>query len=412
MLLPVYLSLGAVLVVLMGLASGGLMTLVLMSPAKQQVTYAIMLGLSLLLAVIGMLTSEQTDRRGIGLANAFVLLVLTFALGYALTTFSILLPRRRKREATVPGGNDRWTAVICLASGEPPDYDLRSTARRLELADNTEDVPSILLRPFYMRDIKSKFASIGRSPYRDQMAELARKVQARLPTDQRVSLAYYSDTPSLADTVTRVIEEGTRHLMIAHLRVTDPPDAFSTGDLFEGINLESNRVRVTYLSPLWDSELLPQIYVRRVLEAVAMGDAHSEEVGILLAGRGHPQASESSRARQQQEESFQGRVKYALRKAGFNEMSIQIGWLRSEPNITQATESLQAVGCRNIYWMPSSFPADGINTLYDIQAQLDSVARKHQIKLTSLGAWNADDLAAEEIAARVRAASREAIRVV
>ena len=410
--MPVYLSLGAVLVVLMGLASGGLLSLVLMSPVRQQVTYGIMLALSLLLAVLGMLASEQIEGRGIGLANAFVLLVLTFALGYALTTFSILLPRRRKREATVPGGSDRWTAVICLAPGEPPDYDLRSAARRLELADNTEDVPSILLRPFYMRDIKSKFASIGRSPYRNQMAELARKVQTRLPTDLRVSLAYYSDSPSLADTVTRVIEEGTRHLMIAHLRVTDPPDAYSAGDLFEGINLESNRVRIIQLPPLWDSELLPQIYVRRVLEAVAMDDAHIEEVGLLLAGRGHPQASESSRARQQEEESFQERVKHALLKAGFNEMSVQLGWLRREPNITQAVESLHAAGCRNIYWMPSSYPAEGINTLYDIQARLDSVARKHQIRVTSLGAWNADDLAAEEIAARVRAASVEASRAV
>ncbi len=410
--MPVYLSLGAVLVVFMGLASGGLLALVLMSPAKQQVVYAVMLALSLLLAVLGMVIAERIEGTGIGLANSFVLLVLTFALGYALTTLSVLLPRRRKREATVQGGSGRWTAIICLAPGEPPDYDLRSAAGRLELADNAEDVPPILVRPFYMRDIKSKFASIGRSPYRDHMAELARKVQARLPTDQRVSLAYYSDSPGLADTITRVIEEGTRRLVIVHIRVTNPPDAFAAGDLFEGISLESNRVRATHLSPLWDSELLPQIYVRRVLEAVAMTDAHADEVGLLLAGRGHPDASESAQSRQQQEEEFQRHVKYALQRAGFDESRIEIGWLRREPSITHAAEALHMAGCRSIYWMPSSFPADGINTLYDIQTQLDAVALKHQIKLTPLGAWNADDLAAEEIAARIRASSREAAHAV
>jgi len=408
--LPVYLSLGAVLVVVMGLVSGGLLALVLMSPAKQRVVYAIMLALSLLLAVLGMLASEQIQGRGIGLINAFVLLVLTFALGYALTTFSVLLPRRQKREATVPGGGNRWTAVICLASGEPPDYDLRSAARRLELADNTEDIPPILLRPFYMRDIRSKLSSIGRSPYRDQMTELARKVQARLPTDQRVSLAYYSDNPTLADTITRVIEEGTRHLMIAHLRVTNPPDAFAAGDLFEGINLENNRIRVTHLFPLWDSELLPQIYVRRVLEAVAMGDAHAEEIGMLLIGRGHSNASESSRVRQMQEESFQERVMQSLQRAGLNEQCIRLAWLRATPGIPEAVDELHAAGCRTVYWLPSSFPADGINTLYDVETQLAVAARKYGMRFTSLGSWNADDLAAEEIAARVRAATKEAVR--
>jgi protoheme ferro-lyase len=58
-----------------------------------------------------------------------------------------------------------------------------------------------------------------------------------------------------------------------------------------------------------------------------------------------------------------------------------------------------------VLWMPSTFSADGINTLYDIPAQLDPVARRHGIKLASLGAWNADQLTAEDIAARVRVVS-------
>jgi hypothetical protein len=55
--------------------------------------------------------------------------------------------------------------------------------------------------------------------------------------------------------------------------------------------------------------------------------------------------------------------------------------------------------------MPSAFPADGLITLYDVPAQIDPLARDAGIKLNPLGAWNADDLAAEEIAARVRAVS-------
>ena len=43
--------------------------------------------------------------------------------------------------------------------------------------------------------------------------------------------------------------------------------------------------------------------------------------------------------------------------------------------------------------------------LFDIPAQVDPILKATKIKFISLGGWNADDLAAEEIAAYIRAAS-------
>ncbi|HUP28474.1 MAG TPA: hypothetical protein VM409_08575, partial [Chloroflexia bacterium] len=235
-------------------------------------------------------------------------------------------------------------------------------------------------------------------------AELARKVQARLPTDQRVSLAFYSDRPGLADTITRVIEEGAQRIIFAHVRVTDPPEAVAAGELLEGIDLYSNRISAAHLTPLWDSDLLPQIYVRRVLEAVAMrGGPTADQIGLLLVGRGHGTKTVQSRLRREQEQAFLGRVKQALVRAGFDESQIATGWLRQEPIAAQALQQLVNSECKDIYWMPVSYAADGINTLYDIKAPLESIAAAKKLKLTGLGAWNADDLAAEEIATRVRA---------
>ncbi len=155
------------LMVFMGLASGGMLALVLMATRKQQTTFSIILGLVILIALFGVAISITLLKDALGgLANAVVLLVLAVTLGYALTTFSVLTTARKGWTPRAhPIQSDR-TAVILLAPGESPEYETRSAARRLELADDPHDVPPLLLRPFYMRDIKTKYTATGRSPYR------------------------------------------------------------------------------------------------------------------------------------------------------------------------------------------------------------------------------------------------------
>ncbi|HET9494905.1 MAG TPA: hypothetical protein VFR15_11805, partial [Chloroflexia bacterium] len=295
-------------------------------------------------------------------------------------------------------------AVILYAPGEPPEYDTRSTARRLELADDPHDVPPLLLRPFYMRDIRTKYAITGQTPYRDSHIELANKVQSRLSSHFVVMPAFYTDSPTLAEVVSRAVEDGFREIVVAHVRVTDPPDPVQAGDMLEGINLDRYGIRLHHTAPLTDSHLLPQLYVRRLLEALSSQSPDAEGAGLLLVGRGHFQGGQSSVARFTQESSFLRRVRDAAVRVGFDESRIAIGWLRHSPTAAEALQSLANAGCRVVYCAPASFPAEGINTLFDIPAQVDPVIAATGVRYVPLGAWNADDLAAEEVAAYVRAA--------
>ncbi|HKP51868.1 MAG TPA: ferrochelatase [Chloroflexia bacterium] len=409
--MPEYVNVSIAVTVFMGLASGGLLTLVLLSSRRQQTSFSIMFGLTGLLAVLGAIGSAaMLQSTAAGLLNGLVLLVLSFTLGYTLTTYSVLSPRREKVEIDAPPVRVDHTAVICLAPGEPPDYEMRSAAERLELADDAADVPGALLRPFYMRDLKGKYAAIGDSPYRDYYTQLVQKVQSRLDSTHRVYPAFYSDEPHVAQAVATCVEEGVRQIIVLHLRVADPPDSVLAGELLEGLELQKHDVTVSEVGPLWDTTLLPQIYVRRVLEAMAQVGDSVEEVGLLLVGRGHPTSGgDASVKRQEQEETFQRRVRRALLKVGFSHERVVIAWLRhGSPSIAEALDALVNGGCKSVYWMPSTYPADGVNTMYDIPAQLGQVSAARGVKLVALGAWNADDLAAQEITSQVRAASRAA----
>jgi hypothetical protein len=171
----------------------------------------------------------------------------------------------------------------------------------------------------------------------------------------------------------------------------------------DGLNPEQYNVRLRYTEPLWDSQLLPQIYVRRVLEALPRLGPDAADAGILLVGRGHIQAEESAIRRYTQESSFLRRVRDALIRSGFDSKHIAIGWLRHSPTTAESVQALVNAKCSIIYCLPAAFSADGINTLFDIPAQVDPIVKAHNINFISLGAWNADDLAAEEIAGYVRA---------
>lgn len=419
----------------MGLVSGGMFVLTLMTTRKHQLNFSLILALCGFLALSGVFAAVADFGDSImheSLTNAMVILVLSFALGYTLTTFSVLSYSTKSKPLSSGNPVNKRVAVILLAPGEPPEYDVKSASRRLALADDPQDVPPVLLRPFYLRDLRGKYTTIGGSPYREYHIELAKKVQSRLDASHSVYAAFYSDNPSLADTIRQAFSAGEKRIILVHTRVSNPPDAVLSGDLLENLDLEAQDIHLAEVGPLWDSNLLPQIYVRRVLEAVPQVEANPENIGLLLVGRGHPthsrsgsrpsdatttngasmqsvtrpSQSASTSMRQAQEQDFHNRVRQALLKVGFDGSKVASSWLRwQHPSAVESLDRLVSVGCKTVLWMPSTFAADGINTLYDIPSLLSPLAVSRGAKLASLGAWNADDLAAEDIAARVRAVS-------
>jgi protoheme ferro-lyase len=411
--MPGNVNISIAVTVFMALASGGLLALVLMSPRRQQTSFSVMFGLAFLLAGLGAFgTASGHESLTAGMATGLVILVLSFALGYILTTYAVLSGANSSSDVREVAESNSNIATILLAQGEPPQYEARSAALRLELADDRADVPPPLLRPFYMRDLKNKYAAIGESPSRDYYLRLAEKVQSRLDSRHKVQMAYYSDVPTYRDAVRDAIESGARRIVVAHVRVSDPPDAVLSGEVLEGLNLERREVLLEHAGPLYNGDLLTQIYVRLIMESAAHTPDGAEEAGLLLVGRGHSEGDEASRRRMEQETLFVNRVRDAILKIGFPEWRVRVAWLRyGTPPIPEAVTRLAESGCKTIYWMPATYIVDGVNTLYDIPAQMERAAESHNLRLVPLGAWNADSLAAQEIASRVRTVSRVVIPV-
>src|SRR5262245_24786736 len=116
-LLSQYLGASIALIVFMGLVSGGMLALALMATRRQATSFTIIFALSALLALGGVLAAvSDSEPIHEGLPNALVILVLSTALGYTLTTFSVLSSSGKSRNVAAPDSTDTSrTAVILLA---------------------------------------------------------------------------------------------------------------------------------------------------------------------------------------------------------------------------------------------------------------------------------------------------------
>jgi hypothetical protein len=413
------------IVVTMGLMGGGMVALALMAPRRNQNIFALMVAIALVLglAAVGVtaLSAAVIDRSG-RLALLFVEnlanLALAGVLGYAVTTYFVLnrrgtreppLPDRAASAAAAGDGPDK-VAVLYFVPTEPETYDLAVLAEGLDTRDYRQGLPPVLLRPFHLYRLKQAYARLGSSPTRATHLRLAQKVQDRLGRRAKVYICFYNDQPSLAEAATLAIRDGARRLIVLHARLTDPPPQVRVADLLASVRPERYGVTVEETTTQWDSELLPRVFVRRAQAAVPA--AERATAGLLLIGRGHPAlshpgsgaADDTALRRQNQELSFQKRVRQALIRAGFTDDKVVISWLHwQEPTPTGAQRQLLAEQPNAIYWLATGFPTDSLATLADIPAALRAGLPDGVPPAAPLGAWGDDDTVAEALVEKVKA---------
>ena len=406
-----------VITVAMGMMAGGMVALALIGPRQTQTLYVVLAALGVLLGV-GAVAAGPDTAASTYVYDSFNLLLSAF-LGYAVTTFFVLsyqvtpdrvLPDPAAIAAAQAGGAEK-TAVLYYVPAEPEHYNARVAARGFETADYPQALPPLLARPFALQALKRKYAAIRQNTYRTVHFRLAQKVQERLGKRYRVYVAFYNDAPSLADAASEALRAGAQRLIVLHPRLTDPPPALHVRDLLAPLRLARYGVSVRETAPLWSSELLPRLIVRRALAAT--DDQDRATAGLLLIGQGHPAPHRyqpkpgvstvpDPLERQHQEMAFVKRVRQALIKAGFAEDNVVLTWWQwQEPPPAAGLAQLAAAGCRHVFWLPVGMLTDCIATLHDIPAALQA-AVPAGVELRRLGPWNDDDLLAEALAEKVK----------
>jgi sirohydrochlorin ferrochelatase len=158
---------------------------------------------------------------------------------------------------------------------------------------------------------------------------------------------------------------------------------------------------VTYTGPLWESELLKQMFVQRV--NANLDGVDKAHVGVLLVGHGQPhQWDVEWPTETEQEIRFRVEVLDRLAQAGYARNNLAMAWMEfREPHPAAKVEEFVANGVQQIFYFSAAISAEAIHSQVDVPELIDKARVPEGYPLVNLGAWNDDPLVIQAIKERI-----------
>lgn len=236
-----------------GFAFGWTLVSYLTVPLAQARERLIQLILSLAagLAIIGLMAFSSPPTGLVG-GVVFTLSALVAYAGNARQINKAEHPAPLDRPERPLEQRDPRLAVVLVAEGEPVAYDgPKPWARRLEeLAALGERVPHWFMRPFTYARIRATYRAMGgRNPFNDAIAHLAKRLEGQLGSGYFVQDAYLAATPSLAEVLARLVEQGFVRTALLPIGLERGWQAALPAEVARSRVLEVG-VQVTHIAPL------------------------------------------------------------------------------------------------------------------------------------------------------------------
>ena len=349
----------------------------------------------------------DTKRPDAAIASAFIAVGATMG-GYALA--AALVPAvTRSRVATPhktssPTADDGF-AVVLLADAEPESYDPRMVTDALVRYDGADvPLPPEVARPVIYASERSRYRRAGGSPARATVHAVADALATRLARDgiaPEVRTAFCTGEPSLSGAVAELAAAGASKVVVACLTVARTR-AFDSAIADASAGAAGVELEVT--EPMWASPHIAAMVAQRALAAIA---PDQEAGGVVLVSEGEPREQDyASPEATEQATFFAHRVRAALVDAGLANDRIRRAWLEwEEPDVSEATRHLAALGAHRVALVPVTFPTETIATLMDLRYAAERASEDTGTMVVSLKAWNDDPAVIEALSEAVRAAT-------
>ncbi|MBD3291059.1 hypothetical protein GF337_19785, partial [candidate division KSB1 bacterium] len=225
-----------------------------------------------------------------------ILSVLFFVTGYWVMTKRILSqsdPREiPKLTRTRSEKGDGHTAVVYFTHGEPETYNPIGWINQFREFDEQgiRFIP-FLARPVFIYMLRNKYLQVGKSDHRKMHLQMMKRLEQSFRSDGDDSTKFYisflDDDPRPDAAAIRALNEGAGNIIVSEVFLTISNHTAEGEDLIKALNIEENfGINVRYTGPLWNSQLLQQMFVMRVNKT--RGSTPKEKVGILLVGHGQP----------------------------------------------------------------------------------------------------------------------------
>jgi len=366
--------------------------------------------LTVALATLDLAVLVAAFASGAGWAT-LILAVLAIVVGYVLRTRKLLAPDESRvvpeltRRKTNPGLGH--TAVIYFTHGEPESYDPIGWINQFNEFDE-QGIPFVPLvaRPWFIRNLRASYMTVGTSHHRQIHHRMIEALRQRFldngDASTRFYLSFLDDDPRPDVAVIQALNEGASRIVVAEVFLTVSNHTAEGRHLIEMLQVE-DYVPVTYTGPMWDSELLTQMFVERTnanLNGAAKGDT-----AVLLVGHGQPGAWDVEWPTETEHElAFRRGVLDALAADGYDPRKLGIAWMEfKEPKPAALIEHFVGLGAKRILYFSAAISADSLHSQYDVPELVEKARVPESIELVNLGAWNDEPLVISAIKEKIDA---------
>lgn len=339
-------------------------------------------------------------QRADALLYAFAFAIAGLGGGYALASTSLF---RLARPLTTPvfdddPPRDQRAAVVITCCVEPPSYDAAATAGMLQsLTDEGLLDGSIGGLPFLFFAHKTRYRELdGQSPSLAQLISITERLQSVMADEGVVTdWATCSGDTRLPLKVAAALRRGHRRVLIASLAVGNSVHMETARHEVDGLRPEAHGASVTDADSIIRSDRIPELLIRRVLEAV--GDPNT--AGVVLVGHGQPEERVRRRpAFGEAETIFLSRLRLLLTERGIDNDRVRIAWSEwVEPGVTSEVRHLAALGCERIVVVPAVFPLDTLSTSLDLKLAARQARVDDSVEIKMLPGWGPDDIVVDEL---------------
>lgn len=367
--------------------------------------YAV-LSVVLSIALVVLVATRFTGWKRLGAAG---LILAAFAGGW-LVTNALFLAQEEHRvlpELNPPSQAARdHIAVVYLTHGEPPGYSPMPWVETMREMDN-DKAPFIPVpfRPFFFNAFRGEYLKVGGSPHNFIHETMLNSVEKTFrqdgDTSTRFYIAFLDSNPRPDESVLRAINDGASRVVLANVFLTISSHTLAGQEMVEDLNLDSIGVPVCYSEPLWDSDALKQMFVKRA--NANLEGSQKANVGVLLVGHGQPKEWDALYPTQtEQELAFREDLVELFVADGYTRENVRLAWMEfKEPNTPEVAAELGARALDKIFVFSASISASSLHSLYDTPEAVHAAGIPAGTQVVNLGAWNDDPLVIQAIREKI-----------
>ena len=206
---------------------------------------------------------------------------------------------------------------------------------------------------------------------------------------------------SQTDRVIQALNEGASDIVVSEVFLTISNHTAEGEHQIEAVNVEDYGASLTFTGPMWDSEGLRSMFVKRANAHIE--DTDKSKIGVLLVGHGQPDEWDVEWATEtEQETAFREEVLKLFAEDGYDAENMSLAWMSfKEPKPAEKAEEFYENGIEKLIFYSAAISADSIHSQYDIPELVYESEIPEDIPIINLGAWNDDPIVIEAIKEKI-----------